>query len=279
MEFVKMHGTGNDFVLVDGRRVVSYDWSALAREVCDRHFGIGADGLILVLPGALAPYRMRIFNPDGSEAEMCGNGIRCFAKYLYDRGLIAGETVAVETGAGVLRLSLQVEDGRCRAVTVNMGRPRLDPAALPAAVEGPGPVVDYPLTVDGQRLALTLVSMGNPHAVAFLDTDLARFPLERIGPLVEHHPLFPRRTNVEIARVVAPGEIQVRVWERGAGLTLACGTGASAVAVAARLKGLTGDHTRIHLPGGTLDLVWDGAGEVWLTGPAEEIFTGVYARR
>lgn len=274
-----MHGLGNDFVVVDGRRYTA-DWSRLAVAMCDRHFGVGADGLLVVLDAAGADARMRIFNPDGSEAEMCGNGIRCFAKYLHDRGLVQGRDVHIATGAGILPIGLEVDAaGSVVGVTVGMGRPRLEPREIPVLVEGER-AIDVPVRLaDGTELRFTAVSMGNPHAVVLLDEPVDRFPLERVGPQVEHHPLFPRRVNVEVANVINREHIVVRVWERGAGLTLACGTGACATVVAARLHGLVDDVVAVRLPGGTLRIAWDGAGEVRMTGPAVEVFCGVWPNR
>lgn len=278
MKFVKMHGTGNDFVVVNGRGLDA-DWPALAVAMNDRHFGIGGDGLIVALPSQTADLRMRMFNPDGSEAEMCGNGLRCLAKYAIERGLATPRdgTIRVETLAGVLTCRVwHDERGKVERVRLGMGQPRLDPREIPVLAEQAPPVTGLPIAVDGHELAVTCVSMGNPHAVWFAphDFDLASYPLHVVGPLVEHHPLFPRRVNFEVAVVERPKRIRVRVWERGAGLTLACGTGACAVAVAARLNGLIGDAADIVLPGGTLHIEWDGAGEVFLTGPAVEVFTG-----
>jgi len=278
VKFVKMHGTGNDFVVIDGRGVDT-DWSALAVAMNDRHFGIGGDGLIVALPSETADLRMRMFNPDGSEAEMCGNGLRCLAKYAIERGLAIprDDAIRVETLAGVLTCRVwRDERGKVERVRLAMGRPRLDPREIPVLAEQAPPVIGLPLAVDGHEFAVTCVSMGNPHAVWFAprDLDLPAYPLHVVGPLVEHHPLFPRRVNFEVAVVDTSERIRVRVWERGAGLTLACGTGACAVAVAARLNGLIGDATDIVLPGGTLHIEWDGAGEVFLTGPAVEVFTG-----
>lgn len=277
-----MHGIGNDFVLIDGRGLPSADWGAMARALCDRHRGVGGDGLLLVLDSAVADFRMRMFNPDGSEAEMCGNGIRCTAKYIYDRGLLRRESLAIETKAGVKQLRLRTiadstrrAGGAVEAVTVDMGKPRLAGRDIPVALDMAA-VMDYPLTVADIPLALTCLSMGNPHAVAFLEGDPAAFPLATIGPQVEHHPFFPQRVNFEVCRVLDGGRIAARVWERGAGETLACGTGACAVAVAARLKGLVGDSVRIELPGGALELEWDGVGEVRMTGPAAFVFRGVW---
>jgi diaminopimelate epimerase len=284
LDFVKMQGTGNDFVLVDARGV-NRDWVGLAQRICDRHYGVGGDGLLLILPSRNAPIRMRIFNPDGSEAQMCGNGIRCFAKYVLERKLVAADSggLDIETLAGTRTVTATWKDGKVVAVRVGMGIPKLKPAEVPIDLskaahptEAPreGPLLDYPLHVNDTELHLTAVSMGNPHAVAFLHSPIASFPLEHIGPLVEHHPLFPERTNFEVAQVADKTHVQVRVWERGAGPTMACGTGAAAVAVAARLHGFVGDKLEVELPGGPLELEWDGKGEVWLTGPAVEVFSG-----
>ena len=280
MQFAKLQGTGNDFVLVDGRQFEA-DWPRLALAVCDRHFGIGADGLLVVLPSTNADIRMRIFNPDASEAEMCGNGIRCLARWLWEQGELpmAQEVVRVETKAGLRTVRLVRRGDELVGFQVGMGVPELRPAAIPVALSGEGPVLSHPLRVDGHDLSLTFVSMGNPHAVAFVDTPVAAFPLEHVGPFVEHHPLFPARINFEIARVLGPGRLEARVWERGAGPTMACGTGASAVAVAARLQGIGDNEVDITLPGGSLHLSWDGVGEVLMTGPAELAFHGTWPGR
>lgn len=277
--FWKMHGTGNDFVLTESDRADDPAWPALAREVCDRHFGVGADGLIFVLPSEVADLRMRIFNPDGSEAEMCGNGIRCFVKYVLDRHLIEAPAgvLNVETGAGVLEARATVgDDGTVGTVRVSLGPPHLRPQDIGVLVELAAPVLDLPLTAADESLALTLVSMGNPHAVAFLDGSPNDFPLERIGPVVEHDPLFAHRTNFEVVRVLDRSHMEMRVWERGAGITLACGTGAGAVVVAARLHGRVDDAVEVRVPGGPLQLEWDGAGDVYLEGPATKVFESTW---
>lgn len=274
MRVTKMHGLGNDYIYV--RPSEERNWPELSRRVSDRHFGIGSDGLILALPSTVADLKMRIFNADGSEAEMCGNGIRCIAKYAVEEGMVATdrEQVTVETCAGVLTLQLLRENGVVSAARVNMGAPRFAPSDLPANVEGPGPVLDLPLEVGGLLLRLTLVSMGNPHAIHYLESGIEEFPLERIGPLVEFHPLFPRRTNFQIVQVLDRGHVKHRVWERGSGITLASGTSASAVCAASRLHGFTGDRIVDSLPGGDLVLEWDGAGPVFMTGPATRVFDG-----
>lgn len=280
MRFTKMQATGNDFILVRASSQEK-DWPAIAQQACERHLGIGADGLILILPSRDADVAMRIFNPDGSEAEMCGNGIRCLAKEVVEEGIAQPKDgrISVETPAGVLTAALQGENGIVETVRVGMGRPRIEAGAIPVATEADGPVIDLPLEVGGLALSLTCLSMGNPHAVHFISTSVSNFPLAEIGPLVERHPIFPRRTNFEVARVNRRNAIDVRVWERGAGPTLACGTGACAVAVAARLHGLADNIVDITLPGGVLSIEWDGVGEVFLSGPAERVFTGDWRLR
>ena len=273
MKFYKMHGIGNDFVLIDRPYDERRDWSELARRMCDRHFGIGSDGLLLIRESTVADFRMIMFNPDGSEAEMCGNGIRCFAKHLYDNRLIYGTTVSVETGAGVKCLVIKPKGNLADRVVVDMGRPEFEPVKIPVVVEGLE-AVDYPLLVGDRQLYLTAVSMGNPHAVHFQNEPVDSFPLERIGPQVEHDALFPRRVNFEVARVESRERIAVRVWERGAGITLACGTGACATFAAARRKGLVDERAILALPGGELELHAGPEGQVLMTGPAELAFAG-----
>jgi diaminopimelate epimerase len=274
MRVSKLHGLGNDYIY--HRPTDERDWAEVSRRVSDRHFGIGADGLILALPSAKADLKMRIFNADGSEAEMCGNGIRCLAKYAVEEGMVRSDAqqVTIETGAGVLTLELLRENGVVSAARVDMGAPRLEPAEIPVNLPGPGPVLDYPVEIGGMSLRLSFVSMGNPHAIYYMKSGIEDFPLERIGPLVEHHPLFPRRTNFQVVHVVDSGHVKHRVWERGSGITLASGTSASAVCVASRLKGLTGDRIVDSLPGGDLVLEWDGKGSVFMTGPATRVFDG-----
>ncbi len=271
MRFTKLQATGNDFLLVEAQ-AVRRDWAKLSRAMCGRRFGVGGDGLILLLPSKTADFRMRMFNPDGSEAEVCGNGLRCLARYVTSAGLAdARRRLTIQTPAGI---RTAVPRDRGKRFQVEMGRPGLRPGDLPVAVAAKkAPILDHRVDVAGRRLDLTFVSMGNPHAVSFV-TDVGEFPLRDIGPGVEHHRLFPRRVNFEIARVLSRGEIQVRVWERGAGETLSCGTGACAVAVAAILHGYADSPVDIKLPGGTLTVRWDGKGSVYLTGPAELVFTG-----
>lgn len=276
MKFVKMHGAGNDYVYIDGFQESISDPAALAVEVSNRNFGIGSDGLILILPSSLADVKMRMFNSDGSEAEMCGNGVRCVAKYAYDHGLVAKEVVTVETGAGILTLQLYPDAaGRIEKVRVNMGLPRLTRGEIPLTGEPTAQVVNAPLTILDQTFAITCVSMGNPHCVIFVD-DVTNFPVAKYGPLIEHHPLFPRRTNVEFVEIHSRDEVRQRTWERGAGETLACGTGASAVIVAGVLTGRTERKIRNLLAGGELELEWSEAGPVFMTGPAVEVFAGEY---
>lgn len=286
MKFVKMHGTGNDFVMVDGRGLQAQDWSTLAQQVCDRHFGVGADGLILLLPSDVADLRMRMWNPDGSEAEMCGNGIRCFTKLALEQGIakLSGNELRAETGAGVLSLQPVFQGNAVAAVQVNMGAPIFEPALVPVAVPSSYPVEpdaqgvrwvrDYSLDVADERYNIACVSMGNPHAVHFTDRPLESFPLETVGPKVEHHSLFPKRVNFHLAQVQDRAHIRMQTWERGAGITLACGTGACAVAVAARQLGMTGDVVEVQVPGGVLTVRWPGSGDVFMTGPAQTVYAG-----
>jgi diaminopimelate epimerase len=281
LPFIKMHGIGNDFLVVGPDEATrSLDWSRLARETGDRHFGVGHDGLLLVEhtdPDGPADFRMRMFNPDGSESEMCGNGIRCFAKYLYDQGLTTRETLRVQTGAGIQPVRILADGRRAQAVEVDMGTPIFEATRIPVLTDQ-AVVEQQPLAVGGYNFAVTCVSMGNPHAVAFVD-DVAAVPLERLGPLVEHHPWFPRRVNFEVAVVQSRGELTMRVWERGAGITLACGSGACAVAAVAHRLGLVDDSVDVHLPGGDLRLTWNGEGSVRMTGTATDVFRGEWPLR
>ena len=274
MKFTKMHGIGNDYVYVETfSQPPPPDPVRLAVAISDRHFGVGSDGLILIVPSAEADARMRMFNADGSEGEMCGNGVRCVAKYLYDHGLARDDRLKVETGRGVLTLELEVSSGKVQRVRVDMGPPILRASDIPTLLEG-NPPVGVPIALMEKRLDVTAVSMGNPHAVIYV-SDTSNFPLETIGPALEHHPAFPRRVNVHIVQVIGPEEVKMRTWERGSGLTLACGTGACAVCVAGVLTGRTGQRIVAHLPGGDLELDWQGEGSsVFMTGPATEVFSG-----
>jgi diaminopimelate epimerase len=280
LQFTKMHGIGNDFVMIDatGSNGVALLKEAQDRAVwlCDRKFGVGADGVILLLASSAADFQMRMFNPDGSEAEMCGNGIRCFAKFAYDKGLTQKTTLRVETGAGLLETVAHVAGGKVQTVTVDMGEahlvPKEIPVHLPDVVEGP--IVAAPLCIAGMDYAITCVSMGNPHCVVFVD-DVESFPVAEIGPKFERHPVFPRRINTEFIEVLGPSEVRMRVWERGAGETLACGTGACATAVACALNGKTGRDVTVHLAGGDLKIAWREDNRVMMTGPAATVFEGV----
>jgi len=286
MNFVKMQGAGNDFVVTEAAGD-ERDWPRLATAMCDRRFGVGADGLLLALRSSPAEIGMRVFNSDGSEAEMCGNGIRCLAKYAVEKGLVkpTDGRFSIETMAGVVSVEVNGEGGRVDRVRVGMGVPRLTPEDIPVLVHRETPLVNLPLEVwrggaadvsAREILPVTCVSMGNPHAVLLVTLPVKDFPLEDVGPRVAAHPQFPRGVNFEVARVIDRKQIEARVWERGAGLTLACGSGACAVIVAARLQGLVDDVVDITLPGGTLTLEWDGKGIVYLTGPAVSVFTGYW---
>jgi diaminopimelate epimerase len=272
LQFTKMHGIGNDYVYVDCFAQQIADPSALARRVSPRRTGIGADGLILICPSNVADCRMEMYNADGSRGEMCGNGIRCVAKYAYDHALVWANPMRVETDAGVKSLQLHIEAGRVRSVTVDMGEPILDGPRIPVAAQGR--VVDAPIEVDAEQHRVTCVSMGNPHCVVFVP-ELHGLDLERIGPSFEHHAFFPQRVNTEFAVVRSPRELAMRVWERGSGETAACGTGACAVLVAAVLTGRTEREATVHLPGGDLAITWqESDGHVHMNGPAEEVFRG-----
>jgi diaminopimelate epimerase len=293
MKFTKMHGIGNDYVYVNGFEEEVRDPGAVARQVSDRHTGIGSDGLILILPSERADVRMRMFNSDGTEGEMCGNGVRCVAKYAYDHGLTTNNPMRVETGRGVLTLELQAHGGKVEQVTVNMGEPILELDKIPVdrSCLEPGlskhawQITFSDATTHGQAgarpMAETLppaeavfVSMGNPHAVIF-EPDVDAVNLHYIGPLVEHHKAFPKRVNAHWTQVLSRGEVKMRTWERGSGITLACGTGASAVCVAGVLTGRTDRRILAHLPGGDLTLEWRESDNcVYMTGPATEVFSG-----
>jgi len=277
MKFTKMHGAGNDYVYVNGFEERVDDPVRAARLVSDRNFGIGSDGLILILPSEVADVRMRMFNADGSEAEMCGNGIRCVAKYAYERGLARKTQLAIETGNGVRRVELLTDGAdKVERVRVGMGAPRLLRAEIPMGGPADHQAVDFELEVGERIVRATCVSMGNPHCVVYVD-DVEAFPVREVGPRIEHHPLFPRRINVEFVQLLGPGEVRQRTWERGAGETLACGTGASAVTVAGVLTGRTERRIVNHLRGGDLELEWLEGGEVLMTGPAVEVYSGEIA--
>jgi len=279
MKFVKMHGAGNDYVYVDAFQQTIEDPAVLALALSDRHFGVGSDGLILILPSGIADVRMRMFNADGSEAEMCGNGIRCVAKFAYDRKLVESRVLRVETAAGIRTLEVYPDEaGLVEKVRVNMGAPRLLRSEIPMTGEPGERFVDEIIETQQGIVRATCVSMGNPHCVVFVD-ELDGMDLHALGAALEHHPLFPRRTNVEFVQVLSQTEVRQRTWERGAGETLACGTGASAVTVAGVLTGRTGRRILNHLAGGDLEMEWTPEGEVFMTGPAVEVFEGNYCPR
>ena len=274
MKFTKMQGLGNDYVYVNCLKEKIADPPELARKISDRHFGVGSDGLIMICPSDKADFEMEMYNADGSRAEMCGNGIRCVAKYVYDYGLTDKTRISVDTLAGIKYLDLTVENGKVSQVKVDMGRPILEPEKIPVQAEGDR-VVNEPLLVDGKEYRMTCVSMGNPHAVIFVDQDVKELPLEQIGPAFENHERFPKRINTEFARVLDRSTVEMRVWERGSGETLACGTGTCATAVACILNGLTDDEMTVHLLGGDLYIKWDREKDtVYMTGPAETVFEG-----
>jgi len=266
MKFTKMHALGNDFIVLDSRGKRMEGLVALSIKLCHRRFGIGADQVLVLEDSEGADFRMRIFNADGSEVEMCGNGIRALAKYVWDRGLSEKDTLSIETMAGIMRPAHS--DGLVR---VDMGEPELEGRKIPVDLDGR--VVDHPLKVDERTFLITCVSMGNPPAVIFVDR-VGDFPVNYYGPKVEHHGLFPNRINVEFVEAIGSGEVRVRVWERGAGETMACGTGACATAVASSIKGLTGREVVVHLDGGDLRIEWVGDNRVYMTGPADEVFEG-----
>ncbi|TGU74289.1 diaminopimelate epimerase [Geomonas terrae] len=274
MKFTKMQGAGNDYVYVDCFKEKVQDPAAAAIKVSNRNFGIGSDGLILIMPSEVADVRMRMFNSDGSESEMCGNGIRCVAKYAYDHGIVSKKEITAETGAGILTLQLFTDGGnKVEKVRVNMGPPRLTRKEIPMLGNPDEKVVSAPLNVLHSTFNITCASMGNPHCVIFVD-DVGNFPVEKYGPIIENHELFPRRTNVEFVQVVSRTEIRQRTWERGAGETLACGTGSSAVTAACVLNGLTEKKILNHLLGGDLEMEWSEDGNIYMTGPAVEVFSG-----
>ena len=275
MRFTKMQGIGNDYVYVNCFEETVDNPVELAKVVSDRHFGIGSDGLILIRPSTQADFFMEMYNADGSRSAMCGNGIRCVGKYVYDHGLTDKTEITVNTLAGVKRLSLHVEDGRVETVTVDMGSPILEAESIPVVAESPQ-VVSAPIDVEGMRFEMTCVSMGNPHAVVFAE-DIADFPVETIGKSFEFHPVFPERVNAEFVEVRNRSEVTMRVWERGTGETLACGTGACATVVACVLNGATDDEVLVHLLGGDLRIRWDRAlDRVFMTGPAATVFEGEF---
>ena len=271
-----MHGAGNDYVYMNASNL-SEDWSQIAVNVSDRHKGIGSDGLILAMPSEIADIKMRMFNSDGSEGEMCGNGIRCLVGFAIDQNLIPSKqkTVLVETGAGVLSVTPIRTNNVMTGATVSMGLPILEPSQIPVEIDSSSfPVLDHTLNIGYEQMKLSFISMGNPHAISFIDEDIDKYPLTEIGPLVENHEIFPNKINFEIVNIIDRSHLKVRVWERGSGITLACGTGACAVAVAAKLKGIIDDSCTISLPGGDLEISWVDNNEVLMTGPIEKVFSG-----
>ena len=283
MNFTKVQGAGNDFILVEASEV-NPDWSQMAVAMCDRHFGIGADGLLVLLPSHLADFQMHIFNPDGSEAEACGNGLRCLAKYIIDMGLAntGAQEILVETVAGIRKTRIYRARGKLTKIQAGMGKPKLGAKDIPVVIE-PGlvdikPMLSYSIAIGSKELLLNFVSMGNPHAIYFGQHPVSDFPLSQLGPEIEQHKIFPNRVNFEVANVISRRQIEARVWERGVGETLACGSGACAVAVAAQLLGYIDNKVEIKLPGGILDVEWDRVGEVLLGGPTEIVFTGEWSK-
>lgn len=275
MKFTKMQGAGNDYIYINGFEAIPPHLSSLAVKMSDRHFGVGSDGLVMIVPSKTCDFGMRMFNADGTEAEMCGNAARCVGKYLYDHGMTDKTELTLETLAGVKRIYLTVAHGRVTSVKVDMGEPRLLPGDLPVLLPGDR-VVAQPIEVCGHRFSMTCVSMGNPHAVIFLD-DLQAYDLHAIGRAIEHHELFPCRTNVEFVKVLAPDVLQMRVWERGAGETLACGTGACASLVAAVLNDRSRRAATLRLVGGDLQIEWDEtSNHVFMTGDAVTVFEGTW---
>ena len=276
MDFVKMHGLGNDFVFIEDKTGQDKDYTVLARAMCNRHTGIGADGLIVIVDSRVADVRMRIINSDGSEAEMCGNGIRCFAKYVYDSGIIEKKQFTVETPAGIMEPEITVgADNKAELITINMGRPSFNRSEIP--MEGTdGRVLNEDLGVDGENWKITSLLMGVPHTVTYVD-DVDSVDIEKIGPLFEKHEAFPKHTNINFVQQMDDRTVKVRTWERGAGATLACGTGSCSVAVASFLNGRTGREVDIQLPLGTLHIEYrEEDGNVYMTGPAAVSFTGTW---
>lgn len=277
IKFTKMHGTGNDYIYIDmTTNYYTFDPADLSRKISDRHFGVGSDGLILVYDSKndAADFKMRIFNPDGSEAEMCGNGIRAFAKYLYEHRLTNKKVMRIETLAGIKTVELVFKGGGLWGARVDMGEPILEGSRVPVAVEK-SPVVNEDIEVDGKEFKFTAVSMGNPHCIIFAD-ELTDELVKGLGPKIETHSLFPKKINVEFVKILDSSHIEMRVWERGTGETMACGTGASAAAVACSLNGKTGKRVNVKVLGGELQIEWAANNHVYMTGPAEEVFEGAY---
>ena len=275
MQFTKVQGQGNDFVIIDGAKETVADYSKAAITVCDRHYGIGADGFVIILPSNSEDFRMRIFNSDGSEAEMCGNVTRCVARYVYEHGLTEKTKITLETLAGVIIPELIIKGGIIETVRVDMGEPRLTRRLIPMTGNPDLQAINVPIEVSGHTFMATCISMGNPHCIIFVD-NLDLIDLEKFGPKLETHPFFPRKTNVEFVQILSPQEMRMRVWERGAAVTLACGTGASATMVAAVLNQKTDHQALLHLDGGDLFVEWADNNHVYMSGPAVEVYTGSY---
>lgn len=281
MNFTKMHGAGNDYIYINGNGPTQ-DWGKLAKLMSDRHEGIGADGLILALPSEKASIRMRMFNTDGSEGAMCGNGIRCFVGYAFENNLTPPTRfpVDVETASGIITVTPIWHNGEMSGARVNMGHPILDPSMIPVTVPATESALNepfnIPIEVGETILHIYCVSMGNPHAVLFMEESVSDFNLHKIGPLIENHPMFPDRTNFEIVNIISRDKLRMRVWERGSGITMACGTGACAAAVCARILDHTDDEVEVQLPGGSLKVNWPGSGDLILEGPVRKVYDGVW---
>lgn len=272
LKFTKSHGLGNDFIIIDNREDKAIDFSDLATKICRRRFSVGADGILVVDNSDREDIKMKIYNSDGSEAEMCGNGIRCFAKYLHDRKIIEDKIINIETKAGLIKPEI-IEKQEQTLIRVNMGKPGLKRSLVPMTGPDSDFVIDETLEADGRKITFSAVSTGVPHCLVFTD-EITDYKVRVLGPIIEKHPIFPVKTNVEFINVIEPSHIDVRVWERGAGETMACGTGACACAVAGIKKGLLNRKVTVSLPGGDLIIEWDGKGDVYMTGTAEEAFTG-----
>ncbi|WAM33393.1 diaminopimelate epimerase [Caldicellulosiruptor morganii] len=276
MLFSKMHGLGNDFIVIDARGKEDIDYNSLAKRMCHRHIGVGADGLLLVLDSKLADIRMRIINSDGSEAEMCGNGIRCFSKYVFERGIVKKDKFKVETLAGIIEPELILNEyGLVEKVKVNMGKPSFKRKDIPMQGDPESDAINTSIEVDGKEYKITSLLMGVPHTVLFVD-DVEKVDIYTLGPKIERHEVFPRKTNVNFVQVIDKNNIKVRTWERGAGATFACGTGSCASVIASNLNGFTEKKVNVHLYFGMLEIEWQDDGTVFMTGPAEEVFVGEY---
>lgn len=274
LEFIKMQGAGNDFIMIEDLKGEIKNYKQLAKKLCDRHFGIGGDGLIIILPAEKIEndYKMRIINSDGSEAEMCGNGIRCFAHYLYEKGFIDRKVLKIETLAGIITPEhIDYQEGESK-IRVNMGKPRFKPEEIPVNINNVDVVLEHPVEIHNEDFLINCISMGNPHTIIFVN-NLDKFPLEKWGRIIENNPLFPEKTNVEFIKILKRDEMIMNVWERGAGITLACGTGATASAVAGIQNGYLDNKVLVHLPGGDLIIEWEGQ-EAYMTGSARTVFYG-----